>query len=279
MGATQSCSACCGLFNLKGSDDERRDWIRRNTEEFLSLDISLAANIVNFRKEREAATLPHRVREDIYVCPFVGFVDSQRTVRREDALPGSDEPDASMRTARHADAVPGSGVPDASVRTARHADAVPGSGVPDASMRTGCLLHPQGSPHPQIGLWAHPQNFSFYGEGICLSYDCLAKERRVYRADFFLWAEKVSVFDYARLASDHTLHRALAALPDLPRDLSRFYSLLADLYRQRGVVTTSFEDVEKSLPETFAALCGFLARRIDASHAEKLAEKLAAAMG
>ncbi|MBN8219538.1 MAG: hypothetical protein J0L53_01365 [Spirochaetes bacterium] len=222
MGATQSCSACCGLFNLKGSDDERRDWIRRNTEEFLSLDISLAANIVNFRKEREAATLPHRVREDIYVCPFVGFVDSQRT---------------------------------------------------------GCLLHPQGSPHPQIGLWAHPQNFSFYGEGICLSYDCLAKERRVYRADFFLWAEKVSVFDYARLASDHTLHRALAALPDLPRDLSRFYSLLADLYRQRGVVTTSFEDVEKSLPETFAALCDFLARRIDASHAEKLAEKLAAAMG
>ena len=260
MGATQSCSACCGLFNLKGSDDERRDWIRRNTEEFLSLDISLAANIVNFRKEREAATLPHRVREDIYVCPFVGFVDSLRTVRREVGILASDEPNASMRTALHA-------------------DAVHGSGVPDASLRTGCLLHPQGSPHPQIGLWAHPQNFSFYGEGICLSYDCLAKERRVYRADFFLWAEKVSVFDYARLASDHTLHRTLAALPALPRDLSRFYSLLADLYRQRGVVTTSFEDVEKSLPETFAALCGFLARRIDASHAEKLAEKLAAAMG
>ena len=251
MGATQSCSACCGLFNLKGSDDERRDWIRRNTEEFLSLDISLAANIVNFRKEREAATLPHRVREDIYVCPFVGFVDSQRTVRREDALPGSDEPDASMRTARHA-------------------DAVPGSGVPDASVRTGCLLHPQGSPHPQIGLWQHPQNFSFYGEGICLAYDCLAKERRAYSAEFFRWADGVSAFDYGRLASDHTLHRSLSRMNPVGKNLAAFFDLLARLYADFGVVTTSFEDIEKTVPETMEELCHFLAMRIAPANAPQI---------
>lgn len=241
MGETKSCSACCGLFNLKGSEDDRHDWIRRNTEEFLSLDISLAANIVNYRKEREAATLPQRIREDIYVCPFVGFIDPLRTVRRADGVRASDEP--------------------------------------HASLRTGCLLHPQGSPHPQIGLWARPQNFSFYGEGICLSYDCLAKERRVYRADFFLWAEKASVFDYARLASDHTLHRSLAAMTDLPVDLTRFYSLLASLYAERGVVTTSFEDIEKSLPESSAALCLVLGQRIDPAQAAEVAEKLAVALG
>ena len=42
--------------------------------------------------------------------------------------------------------------------------------------RTGCLLHPQGSPHPQIKLWEHPQNFSFYGESICMGYNCRSKE-------------------------------------------------------------------------------------------------------
>jgi len=219
MGERVSCSACCGLFNFRGSDAERRAWVQENTRQFLALDISSAANIVNYRKEREAVTLPNRVREDIYVCPFVGHVDAE-------------------------------------------------------GQKTGCLLHPQGSPHPQIGLWAHPQNFSFYGEGICLSYDCLAKERKVYRADFFRWAEGASVFDYSRLASDHTLHRTLAVLPLGEVDLGMFYTKLAGFYGEYGVVTTSFEDVEKVLPGSVVELCAFLAGRIKPGDSEKIAAAL-----
>ncbi|MCS6985003.1 MAG: hypothetical protein NZM25_07775 [Leptospiraceae bacterium] len=46
-----------------------------------------------------------------------------------------------------------------------------------AEEKTGCLLHPTGSPHPQISLYTNPQNFSFYGESICQGYNCLSKER------------------------------------------------------------------------------------------------------
>ena len=205
MGDKVSCSACCGLFNLKMTDAERTVWVQKNTDTFLATDISKAENIVAYRKEREAETLPLRSRDDIYVCPFVGFVKNQRT---------------------------------------------------------GCLLHPQGSPHPQIGLWAHPQNFSFYGEGICLAYDCLAKERRAYRSDFFPWAETAPLYAYARLASDHTLHRALSSLAIGDCNLSAFYTLLAELYETNQIVTTSFEDVEKTLPSSIEELCLFLARRI-----------------
>jgi hypothetical protein len=177
MGEAKSCSACCGLFNLKADDQDRRAWVTANTEKFLALDISSAANIVNYRKERESETLPNRVRDDIYVCPFIGFV---------------------------------------------------------AGDKTGCLLHPQGSPHSQISLWQHPQNFSFYGEGICLSYDCLAKERQVYRADFFRWAESSTVFDYARLASDHTLHRAPGDFTRHPgKPLPFLHFVIESLWRVR----------------------------------------------
>lgn len=195
----------------------RRAWIAENTKTFLALDISKAETLVSYRKEREAVTLPQRIRDDIYVCPFVGFTSGNKT---------------------------------------------------------GCLLHPQGSPHPQIGLWEHPQNFSFYGEGICLSYDCLAKDRRAYRADFFRWAETVSAFEYGRLASDHTLHRTLAALPFKDIDLGGFYTELASYYQQYAVVTTSFEDIEKALPGNVRELCDYLALRIDPERPEQIAAQL-----
>ncbi|MCS6971813.1 MAG: hypothetical protein NZL89_02215 [Leptospiraceae bacterium] len=150
-----SCSACCGLFNLPFSEHERRLWLKKNTEEFLALDISQSETIVAFRQGKEKELLPQRIRQDIYVCPFVGIVSGKKI---------------------------------------------------------GCLLHPKGSPHPQIQLWPHPQNFSFYGESICLSYDCLVKERMLYRADFFLWAKKADPLHYSRLACDHLLHRALAKI-------------------------------------------------------------------
>lgn len=244
MGEKISCSACCGIFNLKFNAAEGTAWLQKNTEIFLALDLSKAENIVAYRKEREAETLPQRIRDDIYVCPFVGFVGGEN---------------------------------------------------PSAVSRTGCLLHPQGSPHPQISLWEHPQNFSFYGEGICLSYDCLAKERQAFRADFFRWAEGVDghggpgaaarttrslpqpLYAYGRLASDHTLHRTLAMLAMDSQDLSGFYTLLAELYETYSVVTTSFEDVEKTLPQSMEELCLFLARRIDVADAAQISALLSAA--
>ncbi|MBL8032131.1 MAG: hypothetical protein JNJ69_00410 [Leptospiraceae bacterium] len=256
MGEKISCSACCGIFNLKFNAAERTAWAQRNTEIFLALDLTKAENIVAYRKEREAETLPQRIRDDIYVCPFVGFVGTKN---------GS------------------------------HIEQPPVACEPGASVRTGCLLHPQGSPHPQISLWEHPQNFSFYGEGICLSYDCLAKERQAFRADFFRWAEGADghggpgaaarttrslpqpLYAYGRLASDHTLHRTLAMLAMDSQDLSGFYTLLAELYETYSVVTTSFEDVEKVLPQSIEELCLFLARRIDAANAEQISALLSAA--
>ena len=139
--------------------------------------------------------------------------------------------------------------------------------------QTGCLLHPKGSPHPQIGLWQHPQNFSFYGEGICQAYDCLAKERGVHRADFFRWAESAELAAYGRLASDHTLHRSLALFFPRHCDLAAFYNLLARAYERYGVVTTSFEDIEKVIPETAGALCDFLAYRIAESRSTRIRDR------
>lgn len=224
----------------------RHNWLTENTQQFLALDLSNTENIVRFRKEREATTLPQRLREDTYVCPFVGYVEpnaSMRMVRRKDGLHSSVEPNASMRMVRNIE---------------RHPVAL----RPRASMRFGCLLHPQGSPHPQISILPHPQNFSFYGEGICQSYDCLAKERRAHRADFFRWAEKAPLFAYSRLASDHTLHRALSQIDLEGCDLSTFYDTLAMLYEKYNVVTTSFEDIEKEVPRTWHDLCVYLATKI-----------------
>ncbi|AFM11160.1 hypothetical protein Turpa_0506 [Turneriella parva DSM 21527] len=222
MSERLSCSACCGIFNLKGSDADRRAWVAENTRQFLELDISVAVNIVQYRKDREAVTLPNRVRDDIYVCPFLGFVDTQ-------------------------------------------------------NQKTGCLLHPQGSPHRQISLWPHPQNFSFYGEGICLSYDCLAKDRKAYTGDFFAWASTATLFAYARLASDHTLHRALGRFAGGGVSLQQFYTVVAHLYERHNVVTTSFEDIERVLPDSPEELCRFLAQRIDPSQVEEIAQELSAA--
>lgn len=226
MGKSFSCSACCGIYNLAMTPAQRQLWLKENTARFLELDLSTSANIVRFRHEREAATLPRRVREDTYVCPFVGFVDADHL------LPGS--LDERPRVARE----------------------------PGASLRTGCLLHPQGSPHPQIALHAHPQNFSFYGEGICQAYDCLAKEQAVQRTDFFRWAETAGPVSYGQLASDHTLHRSLALCLPQQADLAEFYALLARAYERYGVVITSFEDIEKWVPDTAANLCSFLAERV-----------------
>lgn len=153
MSKDKSCSACCGYLNLKKSDAEKELWLKENTQIFLNTDISRADNIVQYRKIRETGLSDVRIRNDIYVCPFLGFIDADHN-------------------------------------------------------RSGCLLHPKGSPHPQIHLWQHPQNFSFYGEGICLSYDCLNKERGQMQKR----AVVARGIAYSRLAGNHNLWQVLNLL-------------------------------------------------------------------
>lgn len=121
-----SCSACCGIYNLAFSPKELESWLLENTKIFLSLSLKNPREIYAYRKLREEKIEPYRIDKEVYVCPFVGYVESKKT---------------------------------------------------------GCLLHPQGSPHPEISLWENPQNFSFYGASICQNYNCVAKERRL--ADIF----------------------------------------------------------------------------------------------
>lgn len=122
--AKLSCSACCGLYNLKYNHQETSKWLHQNTKEFLDLNLENAENIVQYRKSGEQKIENSRIDKTIYVCPFIGYIDKLKS-------------------------------------------------------RSGCLLHPVGSPHPQISVLKHPQNFSFYGESICQAYDCKTKETKI----------------------------------------------------------------------------------------------------
>jgi len=176
-----SCSACCGIYNINFSYQEIKEWLENNTKIFLATDISKAENIVAFRKEREETIEGKRYREDIYVCPFVGYIEEHKT---------------------------------------------------------GCLLHPQGSPHKQIHLWEYPQNFSFYGEGICLVYDCKNKEDCLledYHDDF-------KDFTYGQITANYNLNlliRSIATSHSI--DITKIYKVVQDFLVKENLPVTSFE--------------------------------------
>lgn len=177
-------------------------WLTENTRIFLQTDISLAQNIVSYRKKREDSMNHLKIRADIYICPFQGFINKAQT-------------------------------------------------------KTGCLLHPKGSPHAQISLWDHPQNFSFYGEGICLSYDCLNKER-AQMVDKLLPTDS---FVYSRLAGNFNLWQAFnyimshfvqipessQASPGEIRNLltETLLGIVIHYLRKKEIPITSFEDVQQ----------------------------------
>ncbi len=118
QGSKQGCISCCGIFNLSMEEEEKKKWLKKNTQEFLSL--RSIEEIFLFRKRKEEEIKPYKIFPSIYVCPFMGYIEGERV---------------------------------------------------------GCLLHPLGSPHPMIRKLFHPQNFSFYGEGICQGYNCPSKEK------------------------------------------------------------------------------------------------------
>jgi len=176
-----SCSACCGIYNIKFNYSELNHWMHQNTEIFLNTDISKAENIVTFRAEREKTIEDKKYREDIYVCPFVGFINDQKT---------------------------------------------------------GCLLHPKGSPHKQIHLWEHPQNFSFYGEGICLVYDCKNKEENLledFHSDF-------EGFSYGQITSNYNLNFLIRKISQVfSIDITKLYRVVQSFLETNNLPVTSFE--------------------------------------
>ncbi|RME89364.1 MAG: hypothetical protein D6767_08535 [Candidatus Hydrogenedentota bacterium] len=186
---TTSCAACCGIYNLSFRKEELLHWIKQNTESFLQTDISKKENIVRFRELGEKKIQNQKISQEIYVCPFVGFV---------------------------------------------------------AKGKIGCLLHPTGSPHPQISLYAHPQNFSFYGEAICQGYNCFSKEKEAYgkEASFL---QNMETYVYGQLAGNYRLAQCFQEIAEQENISLSFVIELFILFMQKVKKTLHYSSFELSL--------------------------------
>lgn len=162
--------ACCGVFNLDFSDAQREQWLQQNTKDFLQLSLSDKKSIHEYRVQKEKLIETHRIKKDIYVCPFVGFIEENRG---------------------------------------------------------GCLLHPLGSPHPQIKLLQHPQNFSFYGESICQNYLCATAENKMADDSFFTWLSQDSLQNNVQSDVQNNEQNIFTASRFLP--LSLFWKIIKNL--------------------------------------------------
>lgn len=70
----RSCSACCGLFNLDTTDAEREAWLTQNTALFLELDLEAQSSVYKYRQNREKEIGVKVIIPDVYVCPFLGWL-------------------------------------------------------------------------------------------------------------------------------------------------------------------------------------------------------------
>lgn len=159
-----------------------------------------------------------------------------------------------------------------------------------AHRKTGCLLHPQGSPHPDILYWKYPQNFSFYGSTICQGYNCISKEKglgNTFSLDINLSNE--DLFIYGMLISNHNIHRICKKI------FAQCNYSIQDIYKgiirskkeyENLLTTTSFEELLKiedvnQLDDLFnplgTILCGNLVTQSIfkvTNHGESLGRKL-----
>ena len=113
--------------------------------------------------------------------------------------------------------------------------------------RTGCLLHPKGSPHPDIHLLKHPQNFSFYGESICQTYDCITKENKLEMSSYG-YNQK----NYGRVIPNHKLLRTINQYNK--RGSINRQSIIRIILRLSEILNmeiTSFEIAEKQTKHSF----------------------------
>lgn len=187
-----ACGACCGLFNLKLSDDlavaarERARILRERSQAFARVRFDTAEDFVAYRAAREGreGAIP-RHDSETYVCPFYGPLTP---------------PEPAQLPARPN--VPGFRAPV--------------SNESAASAAPGCMAHPL-----RTGL-KHTQNFSFYGASICQAYDCRNKDRDPQGQYSRLLVNYVrlperSAFDerYTRLMADLPLFAFLERVPGL----------------------------------------------------------------
>lgn len=113
--------------------------------------------------------------------------------------------------------------------------------------RTGCLLHPVGSPHPQIGLLKHPQNFSFYGESICQTYDCQTKENEMANLSY-----GYNQRNYSRFIPNYNLHIILKNYSWSNRiNVRALHRILLKLSETLNVHISSFELTKRQEKKTF----------------------------
>jgi hypothetical protein len=76
-----SCGACCGLNNLKINSQERIELLKKRTTIFKdNVDFEKKWTFAEYRRKREESEKIF-LREDdqIYVCPFLGFLEKSNT--------------------------------------------------------------------------------------------------------------------------------------------------------------------------------------------------------
>lgn len=185
-----SCSACCGINNLKMPYNELSAWLENNTKDFLRLNLSKVEQISQFRLAGEKKIEKKKHDSTTYTCPFIGYIQKNKT---------------------------------------------------------GCLLHPVGSPHHQIGILKHPQNFSFYGESICQTYDCRTKENAI--ADL---TYGYNHRNYSRFIPNYNLHLILEKYSWSNRIKVRsLHRVLLKLSEKLNVHISSFELPEAQEKKSF----------------------------
>ena len=112
---------------------------------------------------------------------------------------------------------------------------------------TGCLLHNGGSPHPQIHLISSPQQFSFYGENICQTYNCLNKQDILakFKVDNLLIANKAIMGNslvYSKAACNHNLLAVFQKLVKHDESIvEKLESIVIKKLEETEIPVTSFE--------------------------------------
>lgn len=116
------------------------------------------------------------------------------------------------------------------------------------TQKTGCLLHHDGSPHEQVKMMTSPQHFSFYGENICKTYNCISKQRFNSTPESFhgileeLLTKNITSLTYSKFICNHNLVAVVQKLTGIFPALSK--SLLIQILHtleETEIPVTSFE--------------------------------------
>ncbi|MDH5720909.1 MAG: hypothetical protein OEZ13_09910 [Spirochaetia bacterium] len=73
-----SCSACCGINNLDFDENRLREYLTKNTTEFININLLNDKEAVRYRMRKEKENQKLILKQEVYVCPFVGWIDETR---------------------------------------------------------------------------------------------------------------------------------------------------------------------------------------------------------